>query len=237
MWKLAAVACLIVAVPTFGQDRIPAGETQQVNKPSCTSFDLLYELPKNGVITLAGQPTNQDVARLVMERLGEIYWDEVTHKGKKSPGVCRDKNHPYYIMTWTDIASTVVFRRSVPTSETQTTISGRVGDDTIHATANSVTWQPMDVPVTDHSATVEIYVVDYQSGCVVAPAIFGTYKFNHDPEKATKKAMEEALQFLLRSGVQPAPKPILCFKPDTIGLNADYVSQQQTSPESGAHQR
>lgn len=235
MWRLLVAACLLAAVPALGQEKASAGDPQKVDKPTCTSFDLQYELPRNGVLTFAGQPTNQDVARLVMQRLGEVYWDEVTHKGKKSPGICLDKNHPYYIMTWTDIPSTVVFTRNVPTSQTQTTISGRVGDDAIHAKANSVTWQPMDVPVTDHSATIDIYVVDYPSGCIVAPAIFGTYKFNHDPERATKKAMEEALQFLLRSGVQPAPKPILCFKPDTIGLNIDYVSQQQASPGSGSH--
>jgi hypothetical protein len=224
--NLLIIIYILVVVQAHGQGKVSTAEVQQVNKPTCVSIDLLYEKPKNGVLTLAGPPTNQDVALLVMQRAGEIYWEEVTHKGKKLPGICIDKNHPYYIMTWTDIPSTVVFKRSVPTSETQTTISGHVGDDAIHATENSVTWQTMDVPVTDHSATISIYVVDYEEGCIVFPPVFGTYRINHDSEKATKKAMEEALQFLIRTGIQAAPKPIICFKPETIGISADYVSQK-----------
>jgi hypothetical protein len=42
-----------------------------------------------------------------------------------------------------------------------------------------------------------------------------------EDEHAMKKAMEEALQFLLHSDMQLAPKPIVCFKPEAIGINAD----------------
>src|ERR1700756_5367062 len=87
MWKRLVAVCLLVAVPALGQEKTSAGDPLKVDKPTCTSFDLLYELPKNGVMTFAGQPTNQDVARLIMQRAGEIDWDEVTHNGKKSPGI------------------------------------------------------------------------------------------------------------------------------------------------------
>jgi hypothetical protein len=230
MWKLLVGACLLAAVTALGQEKVSAGEPQQVDKPTCTSFDLQFEVPKNGVITFANNSTNQDVGRLAFDLLGEVYWDEVTHKGKKSPGICKDKNHPYYIMTWTDIRISMV--HTLPPSRTRTTVTSPTGEMT---TEDTVTYQETDAPRSDHNVTVEIYVVDYTRGCLVAPAVFGTSKFNHDSEKAAKKVMTDALQFLLRTGMQPTPKPITCFQPGVIGIDVDYIPKPPTSRESGAH--
>lgn len=223
MWKLLTAACLLAAVPAFGQEKVSAGESQPLDKSTCASFDLQLEIPKNAVITFANNPTNQDLARLVLALTGELYWDEVTQKGKKSPGICQDKNHPYYVMTWTDIRSSTV--HTLPPSQTHTTVTGPTGETT---TADSTTYQETDAPRSDHYVMVEIYVVDYARGCLVAPAVFGTGKYNHDSEKATKKAMEDALQFLLRTGRQPAPKELACFQPRTLGIDADYFPKPST---------
>jgi hypothetical protein len=242
MWRLLVLvaAGLLPAMPALGQESVASvsnndlradTEPQHTERPSCISLDVRFQLRPDRGVHVANVPVDSTLARIIMDGAGNVYWDEVTHKGKKSPGICTDKNHPYYILAWTDIASTIVVKRNVPTSEANTTLTGRVGDDRITATESSVTWQAMDVPLTDHSATVSIYVVDYAAGCVVFPPAFGTYKFDHDIDKAAKKAMADALQFLLRAGMQPAPKPIVCFKPETIGIDADYVSKQRSSPE------
>jgi hypothetical protein len=233
MWKLLIAICLFSAVPALGQEKVSAGEPKQVDKPTCTSFDLQFETPKNGVLTFAGQPTNQDAARFVMQRMGEAYWDDVTRRGKKSPGICMDDNHPYYIMTWTDTTISTV--HTLPPSRTRTTVTSPTGETT---TEDSVAYQEIDAPRSVHSVTVEIYVVDYTRGCLVLPAVFGAVsKINHDPEKAAKDAMTNALGFLLRTGTQTPPKstlPIDCVQPDFIGVHPYYIQTPGTSPKSSA---
>jgi len=36
----------------------------------------------------------------MMNAAGQMHWDELTKHGKKYPGICRDDEHPYYVLVW-----------------------------------------------------------------------------------------------------------------------------------------
>ncbi|HYL83356.1 MAG TPA: serine protease [Candidatus Angelobacter sp.] len=106
-----------------------------------------------------------------MTKAGEMHWDELTKHGKKYPGICRDDEHPYYVLVW---------------------------------------------EARNYGATIGIYVLD--DGCLVFPAVFGTFSPISDKDKATKKVFEAALRFLAEKGKQPAPARLSCYPPEWISL-------------------
>lgn len=75
---------------------------QKQNTPTCdVHLDLRYELQKTAHVTLAGQmEVAPPVVQLIMSKAGDMHWDEVTKHGKKYPGICRDDEHPYYVLVW-----------------------------------------------------------------------------------------------------------------------------------------
>jgi S1-C subfamily serine protease len=40
------------------------------------------------------------VVQVIMNAAGQMHWDELTKHGKKYPGICRDDEHPYYVLVW-----------------------------------------------------------------------------------------------------------------------------------------
>lgn len=77
--------------------------------PTCDiRLDLQYELPRAARVTLAGQmEVAPPVVQLIMSKAGDMHWDEVTKHGKKYPGICRDDEHPYYVLVWASDSTTV----------------------------------------------------------------------------------------------------------------------------------
>lgn len=82
----------------------PAGLDAQgkSNTQACAvRVDLQYRLPRETSITLAGQmEVAPPVAQVIMNAAGQIHWDELTKHGRKYPGICRDNEHPYYVLVW-----------------------------------------------------------------------------------------------------------------------------------------
>lgn len=70
--------------------------------------DLQYELQRTAHVTLAGQmEVPRPVVQLIMGKAGEMQWDELTKRGKEDPGICRDDEHPYYVLVWEVAAYTL----------------------------------------------------------------------------------------------------------------------------------
>ncbi len=82
----------------------PAGFGAQVksNTPACEiRLDLQYELQRTERVTLAGQmEVAPPVVQTIMNAAGQMHWDELTKHGRKYPGICRDGEHPYYVLVW-----------------------------------------------------------------------------------------------------------------------------------------
>lgn len=140
--------------------------------PTCeVRIDLQYEMRPGTVVRTPIGEVNPLVAQVIMTKAGEMHWDELTKHGKKYPGICRDDEHPYYVLVW---------------------------------------------EARNYGATIGIYVLD--DGCLVFPAVFGTFSPISDKDKATKKVFEAALRFLAEKGKQPAPARLSCYPPEWISL-------------------
>ena len=64
-------------------------------------LDLQYELQRTERGTLAGQmEVAPPVVQVIMNAAGQVHWDELTKRGLKYPGICRDIEHPYYVLVW-----------------------------------------------------------------------------------------------------------------------------------------
>ena len=145
---------------------------QKPNTPMCeVRVDLQYEMRPGTVVRTPIGEVNPLVAQVIMTKAGEMHWDELTKHGKKYPGICRDDEHPYYVLVW---------------------------------------------EARDYGATGGIYVLD--GGCLVFPAVFGTFSPISDKDRATKKVFESALHFLGENGKQPAPARLSCYPPEWISL-------------------
>ena len=148
------------------------GAQQKLSTPTCeVRVDLQYEMRPGTVVRTPIGEVNPLVAQVIMTKAGEMHWDELTKHGKKYPGICRDDQHPYYVLVW---------------------------------------------EARDYGATGGIYVLD--DGCLVFPAVFGTFSPISDKDKATKKVFEAALHFLAENGKQPAPARLRCYPPEWISF-------------------
>jgi S1-C subfamily serine protease len=89
------LALLVVCAPGWGGQ-------QKLDTPTCdVRLDLQYELQRATRVTLAGQmEVAPPVVKFIMSAAGEDHWNEVTKHGKKYPGICRDDEHPYYVLVW-----------------------------------------------------------------------------------------------------------------------------------------
>src|SRR5260370_22996879 len=74
---------------------------QRPNTPGCdVHVDLQYELrPGTAVRSPVGEVA-PEVAQVIMSKAGEVDWDELTKHGRKYQGICRDDEHPYYVLVW-----------------------------------------------------------------------------------------------------------------------------------------
>lgn len=75
---------------------------QRPSTPACeVRLDLQYKLQKTAHVTLAGHvEVPPSAVKVIMGAAGEDHWNEVTKHGKKYPGICRDDEHPYYVLVW-----------------------------------------------------------------------------------------------------------------------------------------
>lgn len=85
-----------------------AGAQQKLSTPTCeVRLDLQYEILAGIRATLAGHiEVAPEVAQLIMNKVGEGQWDELTKHGKKYPSICLDAEHPYYVLVWNTINAT-----------------------------------------------------------------------------------------------------------------------------------
>lgn len=166
------------------------GAQQRPNSPGCdVHVDLQYEMRPGTVVRTPIGEVNPLVAQVIMTKAGEMHWDELTKHGKKYPGICRDDEHPYYVLVW---------------------------------------------EARDYGATGGIYVLD--DGCLVFPAVFGTFSPISDKDKATKKVFEAALRFLAEKGKQPAPARLSCYPPEWISLTKYKLTKANAAASTQARQ-
>src|SRR6266404_387599 len=83
------------------------GAQQRPNTRVCdVRVDLQYELrPGTAVRSPIGEVAPV-VAQVIMNKAGEVHWEELTKHGKKYPRVCLDGEHPYYVLVWSTIDAT-----------------------------------------------------------------------------------------------------------------------------------
>lgn len=106
---MARLAAHSISVPTlFGLALLslvlcPArlGAQEKSNTRPCeVRVDLQYELRPGTVVRTPIGEVNPLVAQVIMTKAGEMHWDELTKNGKKYPAICRDDEHPYYVLVW-----------------------------------------------------------------------------------------------------------------------------------------
>ena len=162
---------------------------QRPSTPTCeVRVDLQYETRPRTVVRTPIGDVDPLVAQIIMTKAGEMHWDELTKHGKKYPGICRDDEHPYYVLVW---------------------------------------------EARDYGSTAGIYVLD--GGCLVFPAVFGTFSPISDKDKATKKVFGGALRFLAEKGKQPAPARLSCYPPEWISLTKYKLTKGKAAipPQEG----
>jgi S1-C subfamily serine protease len=93
---LVGLALLSLVLCPFGM-----GAQRRPNTPACdVRVDLQYELRPGKAVRSATGEVAPPVVRLIMSRAGEVDWDELTKHGRKYQGICRDDEHPYYVLVW-----------------------------------------------------------------------------------------------------------------------------------------
>jgi hypothetical protein len=151
---------------------------------------------------------------MIQNRVARAYLDDLKLT-KKFPALCLDEDKPEYIVVWETSGFRMMVNQLQPIAS-ETKISGQVGNEPVRMSEKSVTWVPIDVPKDTFIENFDVYKVD-RSGCLIAPAVFGIDEYGGNPEKAAKKALKKALEYLSNPTKAPAQTTILCFPPERIG--------------------
>src|SRR5258707_11279331 len=91
---LLILFALALCPPVLGAEQTSGAATCEVR------VDLQYEMRPGTVVRTPVGEVAPFAAQVIINKAGQMHWDELTKHGKKYLGICLDHEHPYYVLVW-----------------------------------------------------------------------------------------------------------------------------------------